>query len=391
LIMEEFWKNHPLRKDRDIVLMDQRGTGASEANCINIGETIFALLKQDFNKGEETKALKTILASCKETLKQKGVDLNGYNSRENAADFENLRETLGYKKWNLFGGSYGSRLGITIMRDFPKSVRSAVLIGIFAPETDLFGAMFTNFENSLLAVLERCKKSKDCNDKFPNLKKRLLKVLKKLKNDPLRFKYDGKPFVLNSQDACLMLYSSLYDRHSIGNIPLLVEALEIKNYQALKNATNVLDIIYNSFNWPMNLSVLAYEELPHYDSIALNKSINQSEIGIEIAPSFGIEPLKNWHMHRASDFENQAVISEIPTLMVSGSLDPVTPPSNATNALKHLVNGYGIVFSDESHALNNHCFDKIAENFINNPTLRPDIACSSVTRNIEWNLSGTLQ
>ena len=136
LIMEEFWENHALRNDRDIVLMDQRGTGASEANCIEIGNAMFAISRQDLDNEGEIRALNAVLSECKETMKQDGVDLAGYTSKENAADFEDLRKALGYEKWNLFGVSYGSRLGLTIMRDFPNGVRSAVLAGILAPETD---------------------------------------------------------------------------------------------------------------------------------------------------------------------------------------------------------------------------------------------------------------
>ena len=226
LILEEFWKNHPLRNDRDIVLMDQRGTGTSEANCIEIGKTMFDIARQDLDNKGEIRSLKNILSECKKTMKKDSIDLAGYNSKENAADFEDLRKALGYEKWNLLGSSYGSRLGLTIMRDFPNSVRSAALNGILAPETNHIINGIQNFENSLFTVLERCKKNEDCNNRYPNLKKRLLRVLKNLQSEPLRFDYEGKPFVLNSQDALLIFFISLYDRHSIANIPLLVEALE---------------------------------------------------------------------------------------------------------------------------------------------------------------------
>ena len=71
LVMEEFWKNHSLRNDRDIVLMDQRGTGASEANCIEMGEAMFAIMKQNLDEEGETKALNAIFSDCKESLKKK--------------------------------------------------------------------------------------------------------------------------------------------------------------------------------------------------------------------------------------------------------------------------------------------------------------------------------
>ncbi len=390
LIMEEFWENHPLRNDRDIVLMDQRGTGASEANCIEIGDAMFAIARQDLDNDGEIMALKAILSECKETMKHDGIDLAGYTSEENAADFEDLRKALGYEKWNLFGGSYGSRLGLTIMRDFPKGVRSAVLGAILAPETNYINDSSRNFEHSLLSILQRCEKNQDCNNRYPNLKKRLLKTLKKLQSDPLHFDYKGKPFVLNPQDALSVLFLSLYDRHSMGNIPLLIEALENRETESLVNAIKGVENVYNLINWPMNYSVMTYEELPFYDELAMIESLKRSEIAVNLPLSsdLGMELLNNWHSHRASELENQAVVSEIPTLMASGGLDHVTPISNAKGALKYLKNGYELIFPDEGHnSIYNSCFFQITEDFLNDPFHKPNLDCSSKRKPIEWNLT----
>ncbi len=391
LIMEKFWENHPFRNSRDIVLMDQRGTGASEASCINIGEAIFAIVRQDLDYEKEVWALDSIFKKCNLNLKQNAIDLAGYNSRENAADFEDLRKALGYKKWNLFGASYGSRLGLTIMRDFPNSVRSSIFIGVFPPEYQLFGELIDNFENSLFEVLQRCEQNENCNRLYPNLKKRLLKTLKKLESEPLLFDYNSKSFILNRRDALLLLHQSLYSRYSIEHIPKIIDALEKGKSEPIRNAFKSLEFIYNLVNWPMNNSVMAYEELPFLDSLKIKKALEKSELGFDILTFEGFNSLSNWHPYRASDFENQPVISEIPTLMISGSLDPVTPPRNAIGALKNLENGYGVIFPDESHDLFNPCFLQITEDFINNPTQKPNSACSSVRNPIEWNLSNSLQ
>ncbi len=392
LIMEEFWKNHPLRNDRDIVLMDQRGTGESEANCTEFSYASFDLLRQDLDHEGEIRALEAIMSECKESMGQQGVDLAGYSSKENAADFEDLRKTLGYDQWNLFGASYGTRLGLTIMRDFPNSVRSSVLAGILAPETNLINESTQNFENSFISVLERCEKNKSCNDRYPNLKERLLKVLKKLQTNPLHFEYEDKPLVLNSQDALFLLYVSLYNRLSIGNIPLLIEALENGETKPLRSAVKRVENLYNLVNWPMHYSITAYEELPFYDAVAMDKTLKEHEIGFEPTSVLsGIKALSDWHSYRATDLESQEVVSAIPTLMASGGLDHATPPRNAKEALKHLKNGYELLFSDESHDLYNPCFFQIAEEFLIDPSQKPNTDCSSIRNPIEWNLSNPIQ
>lgn len=387
LVMESFWENHFLRDDRDIVLMDQRGTGTSEANCIQVGNAMFAILREDLTPEGEIKAQDLLLSKYKEAIKQKGVDLAGYTSQENADDFEDLRKALGYKNWNLYGVSYGSRLGLTIMRDFPKSVRSALLVGILAPENNLFETFIPNFENSLFSVLERCEQNEDCNKRYPNLKERLVKTLNKIRGTPLRLNYKGKPLVINPQDALFLLHQSLYSWYSVSNIPLLIESLEKEETEMILTALERVEFIYGFVNWPMNYSVMAYEELPFNDFARVDETLNQSELGFDL-PSYGssgIKLLEDWHSFRTPSIENQSVISEIPTLMVSGSLDPVTPPSNAKEALSSLKNGYELVFQDDSHEIFNHCFFQIVEEFLNNPLQKANSECSNKRKPIEWN------
>ncbi len=124
LIMANFWKGNDLRNDRDIVLMDQRGTGASNAICSDFGDQMLEIIAKDLTPDQEYTEMLTLLDNCKDQANKNNTDLSGYNSRENAADYEALRKELGYKKWNVFGGSYGSRLGLTIMRDFPNNLSS---------------------------------------------------------------------------------------------------------------------------------------------------------------------------------------------------------------------------------------------------------------------------
>ncbi|MDT0686180.1 alpha/beta hydrolase [Autumnicola psychrophila] len=392
LIMEEYWANHPLRNDRDIVLMDQRGTGESEAICVNSGKALFTIMRQDYNIEEDFEATKVVMAACKKTIQQKGSDLAGYNSRENATDFEDLRKVLGYKKWNLFGVSYGSRLGLTIMRDFPESVRSAVLMGVFPPEFNMYGDRVRSLNGSLLGVLQSCKENKSCNKQYPNLKERLHKVLTKLQSSPLSFNYKNEPFVLNSHDAFVLLFVSLFDIHTIENIPFFIESLENGETETIIEFLKAYEHLNNLLNLPMNFSFNAYEELPFYDKENLDMAIQQSEFGFGLDYyNAVIKIMTDWHSYRASDIEKQPVISDVPTLLISGSLDPVTPPKNAIEASKKLKNSYEVTFKNESHSFFNTCLLKITENFINNPSTKPNMNCSSEIKPIEWHLSKSSQ
>lgn len=391
MFLEEFWANHSLRNDRDIVLMDQRGTGASEANCTDVGEAMFSIARQDFDIGEETKMLKEIYSKCKETMKHDGVDLSGYTTKENAADFEDLRKELGYEKWNLFGISYGTRLGLTIMDNFPQGVRSAVFSGISPPGTDYINDYYSNIEHSFLTVFRLCENNEDCNSRYPNLKERFLILLEQLQSNPMHIEYEGEPFILNTQDALSMVSILLYNRQSISYIPFIIEALENRETEFFINALKGMEQLYKQVNWPVNRNVTGYDKLPFYNEAKMTESLQQSEILASLATSssLDIELLKHWHLPNIPTLKTQAVVSEIPTLLLSGGLDPVTPISHATETLKHLKNGYEVIFLDEGHSQLNPCFYQITEEFLNNPLQKPNIECSSVRNPIEWLLHKT--
>ena len=193
---------------------------------------------------------------------------------------------------------------------------------------------------------------------------------------------------MNPQDALTVFNLSVYHRQSMANIPLLIEAFENEEAKPFFTILKGIENMYNLINRPMLYSVITYEELPFYDELAMIESLKQSEIAVNMLQyaDIGIEILNDWHPYRASEIENQPVVSDIPTLMVSGGLDHVTPVSNTTEALKNLKNGYEVIFPDEGHNLFNPCFFQIVEDFLNNPTQRPDITCSSKRNPIEWNL-----
>ena len=390
LIMENFWKNHPLRNDRDIILMDQRGTGLSEAICIESGEDAISILRKNLNKEEEFLALNKLMEDCKNSLTQKEIDFAKFTSKEIAADFEDLRKELGYDTWNLFGGSYGSRLGLTIMRDYPNSVKSAVLFSVFAPENNLLTDLGKNFEDSLFATLERCKNNKACSVRFPDLKLRLLTVLRELENDPLTIFFEEEEFILNARDAAFLIKMLLYDRSSIGSIPKFIEALEDRNSEPILEKLSDIIPLYRTINLAMSYSVIVNEELPFTDKNEVDTFFKtKSNLGNEYYP-FDLNSLEKWHPLRAPTMENEPVISQIPTLMVSGDLDPVTPVRYAKEVLKNLENGYGVIFPDDSHSLFNSCFFQMTEDFYNDPTLKPNSECSSIRKPIKWNLSPSL-
>ncbi|WP_172435816.1 alpha/beta hydrolase [Sediminicola luteus] len=387
LIMEKYFLEHPLRKDRDIVLMDQRGTGESSAICTDLGQSVFELMRQNLNLTENVKATQALLASCKKYAENNNVDLAGYNSRENAADFEDLRKSLGYEAWNIHGSSYGTRLGLTFMRDFPGGIRSAVFAGVLPIESGDLASKVLNIERSLDLVFENCTSNPNCHSRFPDLKNRLKTVLTTLDETPWHLKYKGNDFVLNAHDAFSLIILQLYDRRTIGQIPSFIEALENKDTKPIVHSLQGYEPFIGMVNIAMHYSVMAYEEFPFSPMEKIDEAIKNAHFKNAYASTLPFyEIIADWHPYRAAPIENEAVVSDIPTLLISGEFDPATPPFDALSTQKHLVNGYAVVFENESHHFSNPCLTQIITDFIDSPFQKPNMDCSSKVAPIPWDL-----
>ncbi|MFN8420465.1 MAG: alpha/beta fold hydrolase [Anaerolineae bacterium] len=135
------WVEAPYLQDRDFILLDQRGTGYSlpSLNCPE-------------SEQEEENATQT----CHDRLISEGINLQAYNSVENAADVADLRLALGYEEWNLFGISYGTRLALTVMRDHPDGVRSVVIDSVYPPEISSWEEYGVNTADVFHRLFEAC-------------------------------------------------------------------------------------------------------------------------------------------------------------------------------------------------------------------------------------------
>src|SRR5258708_21535287 len=118
-----------LLANRDLILFDQRGVGYSTPSlyCPEVTDLLFKQLGEVITPQEANKEQTDTTLQCGKRLVGQGINLATYNSAQNAADVDSIRQALGYQTLDLYGISYGTRLGLTVMRDFPKSLRSSVI------------------------------------------------------------------------------------------------------------------------------------------------------------------------------------------------------------------------------------------------------------------------
>jgi pimeloyl-ACP methyl ester carboxylesterase len=173
-------------RDRDIVLMSQRGTWLSEPalTCASIDDFNRELLGLRFYSEATKRAHLSATEACHRELAATGADLSAYNSTESAADFADLRTVLGYAAWNIYGLSYGSYLAQTLMRDHPDGIRSVVLDSVL-PTTYTVPANWENTRAGFDNLFQACAAEPACNAAHPRLEKTFTELVNKLEAEPL--------------------------------------------------------------------------------------------------------------------------------------------------------------------------------------------------------------
>ena len=173
-------------RDRDIVVMSQRGTTFSEPalTCASIDDFARELLGLRFYSEATKRAHLAATEACHRDLAATGADLSAYNSTESAADFADLRKALGYETWNVYGTSYGSYLAQTLMRDHPEGIRSVVLNSVL-PTTYNVAANWLNARDGFDNIFQACAAEAACNAAHPRLKETFTGLVNKLEAEPL--------------------------------------------------------------------------------------------------------------------------------------------------------------------------------------------------------------
>ncbi|MGI8687418.1 MAG: alpha/beta hydrolase [Thermomicrobiales bacterium] len=170
----------------DFIVYDQRGVGLSQPSltCPELGDTALAAYQQPTSAGSSVPPAVAAASHCHDRLVQQGIDVTAYTSVEDAADLNDLRVALGYRQLNLSGISYGTVRALTVMRDFPDAVRSAVLDSTAPLQTNLITDWGGNFDRALRLLFARCVADSRCHSAYPTLESDFSQVVAQLNAAP---------------------------------------------------------------------------------------------------------------------------------------------------------------------------------------------------------------
>jgi pimeloyl-ACP methyl ester carboxylesterase len=382
-----------LLEKRDLVVVDQRGTGTSQPSlaCPEYRKAYFEALGQQLPYNQFSAASMAALPACQLRLQSEGIDLSAYNNAESAADLEDLRQALGYEQWNLLGTSYGTRLALTVLRDYPKGVRSAILDSTFPPQVEPYSGWIYSQERAFRTLFDRCAADEMCSAAYPNLEQDFYALLDKLDAEPLIVE-KANPFTQKKYEVLVdgdmlvnLIFLIFYDTTAIPHLPKLIEDALQGDTKTLARFMDPLFIIPSSIAWGMHYSVLCSTESVFTDYAQVEKDVDEAEPrlaqGMLNDHRLALETCAAWDRDAPGKEENRLVKSSVPTLVLSGEFDPVTPPEWGEQTAEALKHGYFYQFPGISHGViwwndfTNGCSNQLVLSFLDDPSQAPDVAC----------------
>lgn len=392
-----------LESGRQIVIFDQRGVGLSRPalDCTELNRLFLELLNNEMNgqtlTDEEMDALNTeAIRVCSTDLAGR-ADLAGFSTDENAADVVGLTQALGFDQVNLWGVSYGTRLALEVMRDHPEIVRAAILDSNVPPDANLYAGQPPNLVRAFSLLFDSCAADPACNQAYPDLKKTFFDTVARLDQQPATFSatdaLTGKSYevVVNGDNLMDLLFQFLYDADVLPILPRLIANVSAGNYDMLSLLVGSVIATRSAISHGMHFALQCKEEVPFTspDEVAAaagefaeyQNYFDDSFIqgNFDACEAMAVEPLEDPSV-------NQAVESDIPSLVMAGEFDPVTPPAWSEQVAATLENSYLYEFPALSHgaSFKPGCPQEILLAFLEDPLQKPDAACLDAMNPPQW-------
>lgn len=366
------------RRHRDVVLVDQRGTG--DSNPLTAAPRTRS--PQDYLTEmypvEYVKALRQAL--------EQRADLTQYTTSIAMDDLDDIRAWLGYERINLFGLSYGTRAVLVYMRQHPDRVRSAILMGVVPTYLKMPLYHSRAAKRAMDLLLEECAGDAACHQAFPQLQHEWEEVLERLEREPARVEYsppDKSATVTVEVQRDIFaekLRNRMYSRDSARRIPLIIHQAAQGDFgpflkEAIPADRSVPDFIADG----MYLCVTCAEDVPFIDQNEAAKANAGNPFG-----NYRVEQQTRacsmWPQGKIPDGYHEPVSSDIPVLIFSGYMDPVTPPERGEEVASHLPNSKHVIIPHGAHGIegltNVECLDKLMLEFLSKGNARDlDTTC----------------
>jgi len=380
----------PARDRRDLVLVDFRGTGGSDAlDCSELAVEGVQGFLDEFLPAAKVRA-------CRERL-ERTRDLARYTSEEAVDDIAEVLRAYGYAKVNLYGGSYGTRAAQVFTRRHPELVRTMLLEGVVRMDERDPLHFAHSAERALEGLLAECAADAACNGAFPKLESELRGLLVRLEREPATVDLVDpgsgatRPIRLGRQGFAQTVRYMLYVPAAAAALPLQVHLAAGGNFLPIAETAQLFagfmgataDGFYLSVTCPEDTRFIRSEEIA---PASAGSFLGDFRIRAQLAACAAWKPREMPPEFLAP------LVSTVPTLLVSGELDPVTPPASGEAVARSLANSLHLVVPHGGHGQDGmtgvDCLERIGNAFIAAGSVAGlDTACVAAMRRAPFELT----
>ena len=345
----------------DLIIPDFRGTGRSGALHCPMDPDVML---------DDPDATAEAVAACRDSLLADGVELSRYASAQIADDMVALADALGYAQINLYGGSYGTRAAQVIMRRHPARVRAAVLDAVAPLGWVIGGSMGADAQAALEAVIAACAEQAACATAFPDIDRQLREVLARVAHAPPTVDLPNpRTGVVDAVRITPLVLAGavrgvLYSAPLTRLLPWMIDQAAAGNHAPLHAAAYEFSAdMQDSISLGMMLSVLCREDVGRLTGPPPATEV-RSFAGTAVI-DFWSAACQQWPVPRAGTRFDTPVTADIPTLILSGAWDPVTPPANGQALAATLPRARHLVASGTAHIAGYRgCMPRLIDRFL---------------------------
>ncbi len=355
-----------VRATRDIVFIDQRGTGMSgKLDCESKPE------HDSMSEAELMAELRACIAANKSPL-------SAYTTLAAARDLESVRRALGYGQVNVWGGSYGTRLAQSYARAYPDSVRALVLDGVAAPD-QVIPAGGRDSQSALDGLFAACARDAACHKAYPNVRAEFDALVTKVEAGDVRLSLpnprtaEQTDFTMSSERFLGTVHNILYAPTDARRLPFLIHNASRGRWQPFIARQNLAGDFGNdaSMSMLLHFAVVCAEDVPRF-----TPALMKSDAAVLARPLAEMIPklCKDINVP-AVPFVAPTRI-EAPALLLSGALDPVTPPHRAATAARSMARAQQVVVANAGHGVSQlGCAPRLLRAFLDRPQDKLDATC----------------
>ncbi|MEM9464760.1 MAG: alpha/beta hydrolase [Actinomycetota bacterium] len=378
------------------VFIDQRGTGFADvdADCPEFDGSIPDVLEAD--AGGAGLSEEAVARCARRIDDDPSLDrlLADTTTQNHAYDVGQVMAALGYERWVVYGVSYGSTIAFELLRQPPAGLAGAILDGVYPPDLDVDAAVSFSAEASIAAVGDACRRSTICSDYDADVEGTLAALITELDESPRTVTLSanesglGRAIDVNldgtraAEFVFFILYSESLTRYLPAVLAGVADGDERSERWLAQIGSRVIASAYGANDEATYFAVQCHDRLPFTDDDA--EPVGTFGTAMTGTPLRDLCPV--WEQDTAYEIAGTPVTSDLPTLLLSGEFDPITPPVYADRAAETLSAATVVTQAGRGHGIwiGDECIASIVQAFVADPLRTLDASCADEGVPVDW-------